>query len=45
MGTDSHNQQNGIVVSVRIVLPNTRRRKPSADIGALFAKVGQPAEV
>lgn len=35
-------QTKPIVISARLVLPNTRKRKPQADIGALFAQVPQP---
>jgi hypothetical protein len=46
VGSPVHNPQNTVIISARLVLPNTRTRKPQADIGALFAKVNQeqPAE-
>jgi len=40
-----HNQLNEIIISARLVLPNTRTRKPTADVGAFFAPVGASVEV
>jgi len=36
--TSNHNQHNTIVISARLVLPNTRKRKPQANVGAFFAQ-------
>jgi hypothetical protein len=33
------------VITARIVLPNTRKRKPTADVSALFAKIREPQPV
>jgi hypothetical protein len=38
----SANDKAPIVITGRIVLPDTRKRKPSADASTFFAKVGQP---
>lgn len=40
MRTYEYNRETSVVISVRLVLPNTR--KPQANIGAFFAKVGEP---
>jgi hypothetical protein len=35
-----YNKETSVVISARLVLPNTR--KPTADMGAFFAKVREP---
>ena len=39
------NDKTPIVITARIVLPNTRKRKPTTDVSALFAKIREPQPV